>query len=250
METKKQLPRVYGWRKQKKDARDLMFVHAPKAILPPLIDLRSKMPTVYDQSQLGSCTSNAIAAAVEVDLKNPFMPSRLFIYYNERSMEGTVNSDSGAEIRDGIKSINTQGVCDEKIWPYYISRFKLKPTSACYAAAKLHKSLKYYSVTQTEIAIKTALSQWYPVVFGFEVKESFEGDAVAKTGHYLPQPNEKVVGGHAVIIVGYDDSKKTFLVRNSWGPNWGMGGYFTMPYSEVLDPRISNDFWVVQVVQQ
>ena len=109
---------------------------APEAVLtklPKKVDLRgTKCPPVYDQGSLGSCTANAIAAALEFlqmaeGLPQVFTPSRLFIYYNERAMEGTVDSDSGAMIRDGIKSVNAQGAPPESLWPYDIATFSRNP---------------------------------------------------------------------------------------------------------------------------
>src|SRR6202171_276947 len=119
----------YGWIPDQPDARDHLYA-APAvflAALPPSADLRRRWPAVYNQGHLGSCTANAIAAAIEVDrIKqkiSDFVPSRLFIYYNERVIEGTVRSDSGAMIRDGIKSVASLGVCPEPEWPYRISEF-------------------------------------------------------------------------------------------------------------------------------
>ena len=123
----------FGWVPDIPDARDFMF-SAPETVLlalPKRVNLTSKMPAVYDQGQLGSCTANAIGAAFEYEQlqqkQKDFMPSRLFIYYNERAIEGTVDSDSGAMIRDGIKSVAKLGVCPEDVWPYDVARFMEKP---------------------------------------------------------------------------------------------------------------------------
>src|SRR5437762_5153061 len=118
----------YGWQPDLPDQRDFQF-KAPQVFLrrlPSKIDMRKNCPPVYDQGQLGSCTANAIGAAFEFEQMKQnhgagFMPSRLFIYYNERVMEHTVDMDSGAQIRDGIKSVNKQGVCPEQMLPYIIS---------------------------------------------------------------------------------------------------------------------------------
>ena len=252
--------RTYGWRKQLPDRRDLVFA-PPQDGAPEQsrVDLRDTglLPDVYDQGKLGSCTANAIAAAFEYDENRQeyakaaeFTPSRLFIYYNERAMEGTTPSDSGAEIRDGIKSINKLGVCDEKLWPYDIEQFTMKPPQECYDAAKRERALKYQRVEQNLTALKHALAtEKLPVVFGFTVYESFEGEAVASTGRMpMPKAHEKVLGGHAVMCVGYDDEEKAFLVRNSWSDAWGMDGYFYMPYEFMTDSDCASDFWVVQTI--
>jgi C1A family cysteine protease len=246
----------YGWQRDLPDHRDHQFA-APLMALGPLpakADLRAQCPPVYDQGQLGSCTANAIAAAIQFDrLKQKlpdFTPSRLFIYYNERVLEHSVNADSGAQIRDGIKSVGAQGDCPETEWPYVIAKFKTKPSAACYADALKYKVVSYQRVTQTLTQFKGCLASGWPFVFGFTVYESFESAAVAKTGHAaLPKSNESVVGGHAVVAVGYDDAQQRFIVRNSWGAGWGMKGYFTLPYAYLTDANLASDFWTVRVVQ-
>src|SRR5205085_1038934 len=104
------------------------------------VDLRPHCPAIYDQGALGSCTANAIAGAIEYNQivagSTPFIPSRLFIYYNERVIEHSVRSDAGAMLRDGIKCIASKGVCDEKTWPYQIAKFAKRPSAACYKFAK------------------------------------------------------------------------------------------------------------------
>lgn len=246
----------YGWTRDLPDNRDHLYVASPQILanLPPSVDLRPQCPPVYDQGQLGSCTSNAIAGAVEFDLikeqqKRIFVPSRLFLYYNERVMEGTQDTDSGAEIRDGIKSVASQGDCPEDLWPYDISKFAVKPPAQCYQSAKQYEAVKYQRLQQDLNQLKGCLASGYPFVFGFTVYSSFESQQVATTGHAsMPQPGEEVVGGHAVVAVGFDDSQQWFLVRNSWGTSWGMNGYFTMPYTYLLDQNLSSDFWTISVV--
>lgn len=137
--------------------------------------------------------------------KQDFMPSRLFIYYNEREIQGTVDSDSGAQIRDGIKSVASQGDCPEREWPYDISKFIQKPLQKCYDDAIKHKAVRYQRVVRTLNQMKGCLASGYPFVFGFTVYESFESQEVAKSGQVsMPAPNENMVGGHAVVAVGYD----------------------------------------------
>jgi C1A family cysteine protease len=247
----------YGWIPDIPDARDFMF-SAPEAVLrsmPASVDLRSQCPPVYDQGQLGSCTANAIGGAFEfMQLKEgleDFMPSRLFIYYNERKIEGTVGEDSGAMIRDGIKSVNKIGVCLEDMWPYDIARFTEEPPAEAYTGAKAHQVTVYRRVLQRLQQMQGCLASGTPFVVGFSVYESFESEEVAKTGVVpMPARSEKLLGGHAVLAVGYDDVSQRFLVRNSWGPEWGMGGYFTMPYAYLTNPSLASDFWAVYAVEK
>ena len=247
----------YGWVPDLPDQRDISYA-APAPILkklPAKVDLTKSCPPVYDQGQLGSCTANAIGAAFQFELikqkTKVFMPSRLFIYYNERVIEHTVNNDNGAMIRDGIKSVNKQGVCSEDLWPYNINKFTSKPSASCYSDALNHQVLSYQRVIRSLNQMKGCLAAGYPFVFGFTVYESFEGDQVAKTGILnMPVKKEKTVGGHAVMAAGYDDSKKRFIVRNSWGPGWGLKGYFTMPYDYLVNQNLSDDFWTIRLVEQ
>src|SRR4029077_8900320 len=193
----------YGWIPDLPDDRDHLYA-APPAILtalPPFIDLRANCPAVYDQGMLGSCTANAIGGAIEFDrLKQSlpdFVPSRLFIYYNERVIEGTVNLDSGAMIRDGIKSVASQGVCPEPEWPYIISNFAEKPSAQAYEDAESDRAVSYQSLVQDLGQMRGCLASGYPFIFGFTVYESFESPGVAQTGHVpMPGPSERAVGGH------------------------------------------------------
>ncbi|MFI5461396.1 MAG: C1 family peptidase [Isosphaerales bacterium] len=247
----------YGWVPDLPDQRDHTFaVAAPiVASIPETVDLRAQCPAeVYDQGQLGSCTANAIAGALEFDRMKQqltvFTPSRLFIYYNERVMENSVASDNGAQIRDGIKSVGTQGDCPETEWPYDISQFAVQPPQSCYDDAVKYKAVQYQSVTQNLADMQGCLASGYPFVFGFTVYDSFESAAVAKTGDVpMPKSGENILGGHAVLAVGYDNDDRVFIVRNSWGAGWGDAGYFYMPYAYLLDDNLSDDLWTIRLVQ-
>jgi C1A family cysteine protease len=245
----------YGWTPDLPDVRDLQFTAAPEVVkeLPPKVDLREECPLVYDQGQLGSCTANAIGGALEFDQgkqkKTEFVPSRLFIYYCEREVENTIDSDSGAQIRDGIKCVNAIGAPPETDWPYEISKFRDKPSDAAYNEAKLAQALEYKRVQRTLDEMKGCLAEGFPFVFGFAVYESFESDEVTKTGvAQMPAADEALKGGHAVMAVGYDDSEERLLVRNSWGDGWGMEGYFTLPYGYLTERGLSSDFWAIRSV--
>jgi C1A family cysteine protease len=212
-----------------------------------------------DQETLGSCTANAIAFAYLFDeLKQNnaevFMPSRLFIYYNERRMENSIDTDSGAQIADGMKSINVYGVCEEHRYPYIVDNFRECPDDELYAEAKLAHSVNYAQIYLNETDVnsrcdhlKSALVAGFPIVFGFTVFQSFETDEVAQTGNVqVPTPNETELGGHAVCAVGFDDVRRVFIVKNSWGSKWGVNGYFYMPYEYIGNSQWANDFWVIQ----
>lgn len=258
MQSCKQVPKyAFGWRRQLPDFRDKKFVDLPGVNLPvvappPSIDMRPMCPPPYNQGQLGSCTGNALAFLCEFDWMKqqkaaPFVPSRLFIYYCERLLEGTVHSDAGAFLRDGIKSLHIWGFPPESAWPYNIAAFAQAPSAHAYALAWKEKVQDYGSVAQDMNMMKTVLASGYPIVIGFTVYESFVSQEVAQTGMVpMPGPNENVVGGHAVGIVGYNSDG--WIVRNSWGADWGQQGYFIMPYEYFLNPDLSSDLWVVRFV--
>jgi C1A family cysteine protease len=246
----------YGWIPDIPDQRDILYtaVRAVPAVLPPSVDLRPLCSPVEDQGNLGSCTGNALVGALEfLDKKNKATlidMSRLFIYYNERVIEHSVKSDSGAMLRDGIKTLKKQGVCSEKKWPYVISKFAVKPTPACYREALNHQITSYQRILTLD-QMRACLAEGFPFVFGFTVYESFESQETAKGGVVrMPQAEERAVGGHAVLAVGYEDSKRRFTIRNSWGTDWGMKGYFTIPYDYLADRNLSDDFWVVRQAEE
>jgi len=246
----------YGWVPDRPDYRDKLYaaIAAPPKKLPPKVDLRAGCSPVEDQGQLGSCTANALVGNLEflewkaghtvTDL------SRLFVYYNERAMEGTINEDAGAMIRDGVKSLVNLGVCTEKKWPYKISQFTKKPTAACFKDGANHQVTSYHRIIGLQ-QMRRCLAEGYPFVFGFSVYEGFESESVARTGKLnLPKPEEKQLGGHAVLAVGYDDLRKRLLVRNSWGADWGMNGYFTMPYDYAANDNLADDFWTLRAFER
>jgi C1A family cysteine protease len=209
--------------------------------LPPSVDLRSECPPVYDQGQLGSCTANGIGGAIEFEQMKQqaasiFTPSRLFIYCNERVIRGTVDSDAGAQIRDGIKAVAQLGAPPEDDWPYDISKFTQRPPANAYSDAKQDLVSVYARVVQDVTQMRGCLAEGYPFVLGFTVYQSFESQTVAQTGVVpMPGSHEQVLGGHCVVAVGYDDGKRQFTIRNSWGTGWGLNGYCLMPYEYLIN---------------
>lgn len=182
--------------------------------------------------------------------------SRLFEYYATRKIEGTVNEDSGATIRDTIKAGAQYGVADEASWPYNISQFTVNPPQTVWTAAAGHKIVSYHSITDGDITtMKAAIAAGTPVGYGFQVYDYFLSQAMATKG-FLPLPgkSESLQGGHAQVLVGYDDnmvnpfdasSKGAFLVRNSWGTSWGIQGYYWVCYEYIKNTNLCSDFWVV-----
>jgi C1A family cysteine protease len=221
-----------------------------RGVLPKTVSLRDHMPAVLDQSSLGSCCANGTANALKFSLMHRkdkvFTPSRLFIYYNGRQIEGSpADEDTGLYVRDGLASVAKYGVCSENNWGYDILQFADKPPERCYLAAKQHKLLSFAPVPQTLNDLKSALAEGFPLVFGFLVYPSFMSEEVANTGT-VPDPgkDEEAEGGHCTLICGYSDDTKRFLVQNSWSTSWGDKGYFTLSYDFVTNPDICSDFWV------
>jgi hypothetical protein len=218
----------------------LPLIRAP---LPAVVDLRPQLPTVFNQGNLGSCTANALVAAVAYDVPD-LIGSRLFLYYNERQLENTIPDDSGALISDGVLSLEKYGLCPETQYPYIIEKFALKPPQECYVEARKHYVMTANNISNDLSSMKNSLASGFPFVVGILVYTTFESDSVAKSGLVpLPQPNEECLGGHAVLICGYDDNKQLWIARNSWGSDWGDKGYFYLPYAYLTNPELSSDLW-------
>jgi C1A family cysteine protease len=239
--------RRYTWKPDIPDVRDHLLT-AITTGLPPKVDLRPGCSAVEDQGDLGSCTAQAIVGALEyLERKAGLIAnlSRLFLYYQERVIEGTVKEDAGATIRSGVKACAKVGVCQERYWQYRINRFKEEPGKRPYQDAAKRKVKEYLRVNALD-DLRGSLAARYPVAFGMSVYESFESDRVAETGQVpMPRPSEKLLGGHAVLAVGYDDSINSLIVRNSWGRKWGLGGYFLLPYAFVVSRGLTDDYWVI-----
>lgn len=256
------IQRKFGWIPDIPDQRDFPITRLFGVVAPPKpnVDLRSVCPPVYNQGNLGSCTAQAIAGVIQFDqmkqkLAEQFTPSQLFIYYNERVLEGTVNVDAGAYLRDGIKTVNQSGVCPNGDWPYVISRFKKAPPQKAYDHAKAHPAVSYFRI-EAEEDMKLCLSEGFPFVFGFAVYDSFMkvgNNGIVK----MPNTKEKLLGGHAVMVVGYNNTEYTilgcpsnyFIVRNSWGSGWGRSGYCFMPATYLSNSNLSSDFWTIKLVE-
>lgn len=247
------MERKYGWRPDKPDFRDHV-VSLPwknKETLLKGVDLREtgKMPPVFDQGSSSSCTACAIGSAIEYcrhwQSKIDFTPSRLFIYYNEREMEGTINfPDAGAEIRNGIKSTAKQGVLSEELWPFDLDKVTVKPPESTYTEATKNIIKQYCRVPIALHNIQNVLVHRIPIVFGMSLYDSFNSEMVAKSGVVpMPSNTENMIGGHAMLIVGYNETH--FIVRNSWGEGWGEGGYCYIPIEYLTNTNLADDFWAI-----
>jgi C1A family cysteine protease len=279
------LKKGYGCKPSPKDPRDFKKRFSDKSILKfkgshniepdkerfnltdILNDEQKDAVSRIDQGSLGSCTANAAAFAYffdEIKQKNEylFFPSRLFLYYNERACINTIEIDSGASIRDALNAIRKFGVCREKIWPYDISYYKVRPPLMAYKEAKENSEIKYkridFSRCFTERdrinEMKKCILSGYTFIFGFLVYPSFESGLTTTTGIMsMPSQTEAYIGGHAVCAVGFDDNFRNsgrgyFIVKNSWGKNWGDNGYFYMPYQYISNDILcfSEDFWILK----
>ena len=212
----------------------------------------STLPSIIDQGQLGDCVANAFYYSVMSQTNNKINLSRLYVYANCRCLDYTpLNQDSGTTIRTACSAILNYGVCLEPAYPYYINNYVNLPPLNAYLSAKRFKTFNYKFISQDLTSLKSALTTYnVPIVFGIMVYSSFMSNSVAKTG-VVPMPNtksEKLLGGHCICMVGYDDSKQLFTCANSWGTTWGNKGYFYLPYSYVTNPSLANDFCVTNFV--
>jgi C1A family cysteine protease len=245
----------FGWLPDLPDVRDYSYGQRLLGIerdriteMPIASSLRNMMSPVEDQGDLGSCTANGIVGLLEflerkAGDQSPTNLSRLFLYYEERVLIGTTKQDSGAYIRDGIKVAAKLGVPAESYWPYRTGKFAVKPSPTAYKKAPLHGALEYLRL-DTHDERRTCIASGYPLTFGFTVYDNFWG--ISPANAVAPMPVGEVAGGHCVDIVGYDDNRKLYECRNSWGSAWGDNGYFWMPYDYVNDDNLADDFWTIR----
>lgn len=263
--------RYLGRRPDTHDHRDRHFSAAhPEAAavqLPPSVDLRHKptpeMPPCYDQGDLSSCGGNMGAALMRFFYPNVDAFSRLQIYYDARKYDGETHEDSGVQTRNILKALSEHGAAPETEWPYDVKKFASRPPVQAYQDAGKYKLSSYSRLTSGSNYLQ-CLASGYPFCLGIELFESFDSDQLDKTGIMVPpQPSEKDIGGHDVLVVGYilnfkSDplfkqsgidpalaSDEVLMIRNSWGTNWSRKyrGHFFMPLAYALDNITGNDAW-------
>jgi C1A family cysteine protease len=261
--------RKFGWKKDPKDdGRDKKYAvrkHTVAAFeLPIKTNNIATAPPVVDQLQTSSCVGNSVAvhlqhtAIIQGDI-DAELPSRMFIWFTTRLMEGTSKLDEGCCIRNSFKVAAHLGAPHESTWPFDPEKFAKCPTLSAYREARKHQAIEYYSIDWTNLnEVKTCLAGGHGFVFGFQVPESFGSVTTTKTGiMQMPEKGEVFEGGHAVYAVDYDDEVQHrgwaqpggILVQNSWGEHWGFYGRFWMPYAYVTDPDLSDDFWTARKVE-
>jgi C1A family cysteine protease len=237
-----------GWRPDTKDHRDYALPPAAPA-LPPAASLRSQCSPVVDQGGLGSCTANASCEAMSFlyrrALADPLF-SRLFVYYYTRKLENTRPADdSGAQIRDVMKTLALYGAPLEATWPYAETMFSAEPSHDAFVEAAHHRLLFYYRCPDL-LTVKASIAQGFPVVIGFTVPANMDSPECARTGVVkYPAPSENFVGGHAVLAVGYDNATELVCVQNSWGSGWGDAGFGYLPYRMFADGFV-EDCWTLR----
>lgn len=220
--------------------------------LPTGVDLRPNCSPVEDQGHVGSCTANSIVGALEYLQIASGAPltdlSRLFVYYNARRFSDREGDDCGASMPHAMASLLAFGACPEVFWPYDEARWKLKPEQACYQNTVRFNGLHYANVSPTDER-KYVLASGLPIIFGMGVPENLLMVVGNKTG-YMPRPEhgnwEQASSGHAMLIVGYSDVRNAWLVRNSWGTDFGIEGHVWIDY-HVMDHYAmgADDFWTV-----
>lgn len=248
--------RHYGWKPQPADHRDFRFApsRALVASAPPKFSLLPTMPAPVDQGQLGSCGPNSADILLMFDQGAEKLSyhgsSRLFTYYITRAAMGTVGQDSGVDNRTMLKALAQAGYCpDESLWPYDISKFTQQPPQSAYDLAAQNKIVSYAAVGQDLASMKAAILSGFPFLFGFSVYPEFESPQVARTGVVpMPMPGERSIGGHDIVLFGWDDATQTFDFMNPWGAGWGVNGTGKIPYAYATNPRLSGDFWVINAV--
>lgn len=242
----------------KPDPRDFLFKstllrNIDPAQLPVKVDLRPSWGDILDQGSLGSCVANSVVYQLRYVLKKNtgkiLDMSRLFIYYNGRLLSNfPLNEDTGLSMRNGFQSVATYGTLPEVQWPYNISKFSTRAPDELYKNALTNKYVKYYAVSQDINELKKCLKDGFGISFGMALFSSFMTTNVAKTGK-VPMPkesSEQRVGGHAMALVGYDDSIQSFIVANQWGKSWGDSGYCYIPYALILNKKLTGDLWTVR----
>lgn len=239
-----------GWKKDRPDHRDHLLA-LPAAAVPTKADVHSICPPIEDQGEIGSCTANSSTSMMESLYRREKMPaldlSRLYLYWTTRvRIEGTAaGDDSGCELRDVMKALSKYGCCVESLWPYDVSKFSSTPPPTADAGAKAHKIIRYQRADSLQ-QFMASIAQGYTLVGGFSVPQNMMSEECARTGVVkFPAPDEEIIGGHAVMFVGYDQATRLLTFQNSWGAGWGQNGFGRLPFA-FIEHRLADDFWTLR----
>jgi C1A family cysteine protease len=269
----------FGWKRDLNDVRDYTPESAPiktilkgakktaKSPLPPSVDNRKWCTPVKDQGNLGSCTANAGVSMYEYMERKAYGSygksiegSRLFVYKNTRLLMGREGwGDSGAYIRTTLGAMRLFGVPNEQYLPYDVERYDNGIDAFVYALGQNFQSIKHFRLDYSSVGVdniwrmKEYLVKGYSMQIGFTVFESYK-EAESNGGFFpFPKDNESPVGGHSVLVVGYNDDKNAFLIQNSWGESWGDKGFGWLPYGYFFEGAngdvLADDVWALTKVE-
>jgi len=228
---------------------------APGGDLPRMVDLRGHCTPVEDQGQTNSCVANAIVGALELHQRKAGLPltdlSRLFLYYNARSLAKAEEQDCGSFIHHGMAAVLAFGCCEERMWPFEKAMVTARPTDACFQNAGKYEAVQFARTRGGQNALGV-LAQGLPIAFGIvlpnECYQAAAQSAIIPDPQTLPQQSPP--SGHAMLIVGYDLAEKLYIVRNSWGAGYGKDGYIFIPF-EVMERHAHPDqFWTIGAIEQ
>jgi len=227
----------------------------PQLRLPDRVDLRAHCSPVESQLETNSCVANAVVGALEFHQRKAGKPvtdlSRLFVYYNARALTQSENQDTGSYIHHGMAAILAHGACEERMWPFLEAMVTTRPTMGCFKNASQYEAVQY-ARTPLGVSALSALSQGLPVVFGTYAPMDYY--TVANATGAMPHPTEiqhtAPPSGHAMLLVGYDQTERTYLARNSWGPNWSDGGYCNIPADTLEAWSNPTSFWTIGAIEQ
>ena len=251
-------PKLGGYRPPVKVSDDIKKYLAGKIkSLPPKVDLRKFMTAVEEQVG-SSCVANALTGAYEYIAKREMQDesdvSRLFVYYNARYLDDAQDEDGGSFMEFAIKGLQEYGACSETNWPNDEDLILEEPHEDAYAEAENFKITDSQSL-ETDLDVwRNALAEGHPIAFALNTFESFDDACNNKGRVSMPKKKEnirKTDGWHAMLAVGYSDPDKVFIVRNSWGEEWGEKGYCYIPYDYVINENYNgNDSWIIKAIDE
>ncbi|MEW4448900.1 C1 family peptidase [Qipengyuania sp. JC766] len=221
--------------------------------LPTRVDLRPYCSAVENQLETNSCVANAIVGAIELLQRKAGRPvtdlSRLFLYFNARRLGKREHLDAGTYIHHGMAAVLAHGVCEERMWPFQKVAVNEEPTQACFENAAHYEALQF-ARTPHQSAL-AALADELPVAFGIvlpnECYDSARQDGVMKDPQDIPVRSQP--SGHAMLMVGYDLASRLFIVRNSWGPEYGKDGYLMIPFDVMFRYSNPHQFWTIGAIE-